>query len=152
MVSTFTFKEVSDLLKVSRATVDTYANKGLGGVLLESSPRGPEGAAVRRQVSLEQLLKFCASTKYKDAGLALAARESRQELTHKTASIDPGDAENHLLSLAFERSSRIAAESELSVAQAELSRLHLDVQRLTGEITRLRRAMQVLVQEEVHHN
>lgn len=152
MVSTFTFKEVSDLLKVSRATVDTYANKGLGGVLLESSPRGTEGAVVRRQVSLEQLLRFCASTKYKDTGLALAARESRQDLTHKTASIDPGDSENHLLSLAFERSSRIAAESELSVAQAELSRLHLDVQRLTGEIMRLRRAMQVLVQEEVHHN
>jgi ubiquinone biosynthesis protein UbiJ len=56
------------------------------------------------------------------------------------------------LSLAFERSSRIAAESQLAVAQAELSRLHLDVARLNGEVARLRRAMQVLVEEEAHRN
>jgi hypothetical protein len=150
VTSTFTFEEVGELLKVSRQTVQNYANKGLGGVLLESSPRGTDG--VWRQVSLEQLLHFCARTKYKNIGLALAARESRQDLTHKTASIDPGDGESHLLSLAFERSSRIAAESQLAVAQAELSRLHLDVTRLNGEVARLRRAMQVLVEEEAHRN
>lgn len=149
MASTFTYEEVSDLLGVSRQTVQNYANKGLGGVLLESSPRGTDG--VWRQVCLEQLLEFCARTKYRDIGLALSA-ESRQDLTHKTTSIDPGDGESHLLSLAFERSSRIAAESQLAVAQAELSRLHLDVERLNGEVTRLRRAMRVLVEEEVRHN
>jgi hypothetical protein len=148
----FTFEEVSDLLKVSRQTIDKYTKKGLYGVLLESSSRGIDGVVVRRQVSLEQLLHFCARTKYKNIGLALAARESRQDLTHKTASIDPGDGESHLLSLAFERSSRIAAESQLAVAQAELSRLHLDVARLNGEVARLRRAMQVLVEEEAHPN
>jgi hypothetical protein len=146
----FTFEEVGELLKVSRQTVQNYANKGLGGVLLESSPRGTDG--VWRQVSLEQLLQFCGGTKYKNIGLALAARESGQDLTHKTASIDLGDGESHLLSLAFERSSRIAAESQLAVAQAEMSRLHLDVERLNGEVMRLRRAMQVLVEEEVHRN
>lgn len=152
MVTTFTFEEVSDLLKVSRQTIHTYATKGLGGVKLEFSPGGAQGVGVWRKVNLEQLLKFCASTKYKDTGLALAARESRQDLTYKAASLDPGDGENHLLSLAFERSSRIAAESELAVAQAELSRLHLDVQRLNSEVTRLRRAMMVLVEEEAHRN
>lgn len=149
MADTFTFEEVGDLLKVTRQTVQNYTNKGLGGVVLESSPRGTDW--IWRQVSLEQLLQFCARTKYKDIGIALAAK-SGQVVTYKNASVDSGDGENHLLSLAFERSSRVAAESELAVAQAELSRLHLDVQRLNGEVTRLRRAMLVLVEEEVHHN